>query len=246
MKKHLRAAAQIVGLCVGLVLAGIASAYAQNTDTYFYTPNGGGANGSVGMCLNSQNKAVPCSAAGVQPSPASGAYPYNIAGSSITRQNNTTAYTATSTAPQTICAAGTCVPGTIAAANSTQGRFTLSRVLLGKTGATTTSANFQLWFYSAAPGVASPTQQDTTSYTGPRLADLPNFIGSATCATPIATSDTAPGVYFECTLSNPNTSGALIAQALSNSQNIDYLLTVNAAYTPVANEVFTPYIGGFY
>ncbi len=29
MKKHIRALAQIIGLCVGLVLAGIASAYAQ-------------------------------------------------------------------------------------------------------------------------------------------------------------------------------------------------------------------------
>ena len=77
MKKHLRALAQIVGLCAGLILAGIASAYAQNTDTYFYTPNGGGVNGSLGMCLNAQNKAVPCNNSGAQPSPVTDApYPY--------------------------------------------------------------------------------------------------------------------------------------------------------------------------
>ncbi len=46
-------------------------AQSPNTDTYFYTPNGGGVNGALGMCLNTSNKAVPCSAANVAPSPAS-------------------------------------------------------------------------------------------------------------------------------------------------------------------------------
>lgn len=44
-----------------------APALAQsNTDTYFYTPGGGGVNGALGMCLNGQNKAVPCNAPGAQ------------------------------------------------------------------------------------------------------------------------------------------------------------------------------------
>jgi hypothetical protein len=52
--------------------------FAQNTDTYFYTPGGGGVNGAVGMCLNTSNKAVPCSALNVQPSPVSlPPYPVN-------------------------------------------------------------------------------------------------------------------------------------------------------------------------
>lgn len=231
-----------------LLHAGVAFAQ-SNTDTYFYTPGGGGVNGAVGMCLNTSGKAVPCSAAGVQPSPASGAYPFNVAGSTITRPNDTTAYTATSTAPQTVCAAKTvtaCAPGTIALAASNQGRLTISHVLLLKSGAATTNASFQIWLYSAAPGVASPTQFDATAYTGPRAADLPNFIGSATCASPLPTSDTSAQVWYECTLSNPNTAGALIAQALSGSVNVDYLLTVNGAYTPAANETFTPYVSGFY
>lgn len=53
------------------------AAQAQNSDTYFYTPNGGGVNGAVGMCLNTSNKAVPCSAAGVAPSPV-GVTPYPL------------------------------------------------------------------------------------------------------------------------------------------------------------------------
>jgi hypothetical protein len=65
-------------IVAGCLLAGLmTSALAQNTDTYFYTPGGSGVNGAVGMCLNSSNKAVPCSAANVAPSPVVDApYPY--------------------------------------------------------------------------------------------------------------------------------------------------------------------------
>lgn len=55
-------------------------AQSPNTDTYFYTPGGGGVNGAVGMCLNTSNKAVPCSGLNVQPSPVSTTpYPTNPA-----------------------------------------------------------------------------------------------------------------------------------------------------------------------
>ncbi len=37
-----------------------ALAQSPNTDTYFYTPGGGGVNGAIGMCLNTSLKAVPC------------------------------------------------------------------------------------------------------------------------------------------------------------------------------------------
>jgi hypothetical protein len=56
---------------VALLLSWPALAQSPNTDTYFYTPNGGGVNGAIGMCLNTSNKAVPCSAANVVPSPVS-------------------------------------------------------------------------------------------------------------------------------------------------------------------------------
>ena len=228
-----------------LGLSATARAQSPNTDTYFYTPGGGGVNGSLGMCLDSNKHAVPCSSAGVLPSPASGAYPYNVAGTTITRPNDTTAYSAN----QTVCSAKTvtaCVPGTLALAASNQGRFTITRVTLLKSGSSTTSANFTVWFFSAAPGLTSPTQFDSTSYTGPRATDMPNYIGNAACTTPVATSDTSAQVWYECTLSNPNTAGALVAQALSGSTNIDFLISATAAYTPAANETFTPYVSGFY
>jgi hypothetical protein len=61
-----------IALALSLLLslfAAPALAQSPNTDTYFYTPGGGGVNGALGMCLNTSNKAVPCSAANVVPSP---------------------------------------------------------------------------------------------------------------------------------------------------------------------------------
>lgn len=174
-----------------------------------------------------------------------GAYPGMVAGSVLTRPNDTTAYAAN----ETVCAAKSttaCVPGTIPISNVNGGRLIGNRVTLWKSGVTTTSASFQIWFYSAPPVLTTPTQFDSTAYAGPRLADAPGYLGNATCGTGVATSDTAPGVWYECTLSNPNTAGALDLQANIGALNIYYVLTVTAAYTPVASETFTPYMGGFY
>lgn len=78
----------LVALAIAGALAlGCGTAFAQspNTDTYFYTPGGGGVNGSLGMCLNAQLKAVPCSNTGALPSPTSlqaattgGATPFHL------------------------------------------------------------------------------------------------------------------------------------------------------------------------
>lgn len=66
--------AALIGLLAFVGLSGMpATAQSPNTDTYFVTPGGSGVNGALGMCLNSSNKAVPCSASGVLPSPVSGA-----------------------------------------------------------------------------------------------------------------------------------------------------------------------------
>lgn len=233
----------ILALC--LLLLPALPAMAQNTDTYFGTPGGGGVNGSVGMCLNAASKAVPCSDPSALASPTSGAYFTDVVGSTITRPNDTTAYVAN----ETVCLAKTvtaCVPGTIAIASANAGKQMITRVTLLKSGSSVTTATFVLWFFSAAPGLATPTQFDSTAYTGPRAADMPNYLGNANCASPVVTSDTTTQVWYECTLSNPNTSGALVAQALAGSKNIDYLLSVTSAYTPVANETFTPYVSGMY
>lgn len=100
----IKAIIRVVALA-SLLLAQLGQAFAQspNTDTYFYTPGGSGVNGAVGMCLNTSNKAVPCSAANVLPSPISiGPYPTNtmtgVAATPITANSgNVAAATATAT-----------------------------------------------------------------------------------------------------------------------------------------------------
>ena len=174
--------------------------------------------------------------------PCNGANAGLVAGSVLTRASNTTAYTATSTAPQTWCLfANTtaCVPGTFSF-----NKTIINRLTLQKSGSSTTNATFIVWLFSATPGVASPAQYDATSYTGPRIADMPNYIGNAACSTAAANSDSSPGVWYECTLSNPNTSGALNANSSYPSGTIYYLITVTGAYTPLSAETLTPYIGG--
>lgn len=171
--------------------------------------------------------------------PCEGADPSLIAGSVLTRPSDTTAYSAN----QTVCAAKTvtaCVPGTILF-----NRQIINRVTLLKSGTTTTNANFIIWLFSAPPVLTVPTQFDSTSYTGPRAADMPNYVGNAACATPVATSDTSAQVWYECTLSNPNTAGALNGQSAFPFGTVYYLISVTAAYTPVSAETFTPFVSGF-
>jgi hypothetical protein len=87
---------------VGVLCLFGAAAHAQspNTDTYFYTPGGGGVNGSLGMCLNASQKAVPCSNAGVLGSPVSGASPQFPANSTpVTASANGTTAATTATLP---------------------------------------------------------------------------------------------------------------------------------------------------
>lgn len=100
MKKALLSIVALV-----LMLACPAFAQSPNTDTYFYTPGGGGVNGAIGMCLNAQNKAVPCNAAGVLPSPVTlPPYPANpvtgVAATPVTANSgNVAAGVATATLP---------------------------------------------------------------------------------------------------------------------------------------------------
>lgn len=176
--------------------------------------------------------------------PCSG-YFNNVAGSTIARPADTTAYTANTT----VCAAKTvtaCVAGTFQVGIAPQGKGVITRMTLLKSGAAKTSASFAIWLYSAAPTLTSPTQFDNTAYSGPRAADVPNYIGEALCTTPTATSDTSAQVWYECTLQNPNTAGALYFQAQSGATTISYLMSVTAAYTPASGETFTPYVSGMY
>lgn len=67
----IRAGLVAAALAFAALLPAKALAQSPNTDTYFYTPGGGGVNGALGMCLNNASppRAVPCSSLGVLPSP---------------------------------------------------------------------------------------------------------------------------------------------------------------------------------
>lgn len=177
---------------------------------------------------------------------------FNIASSVTTRSANTTQYAANTTVCAAACVAGTIAippaqfagqPGLTPTGYPGQGGIASIRLL--KSGSATTAANFTLWFYAAAPGLTSPTQNDGTAYTGPRAADMPNYIGNAVCNTPIATSDTSAQVWFDCTLSNPNTAGALWAQWVRGTE-VNYLISTTATYTPANAETFQAFASGFY
>jgi hypothetical protein len=178
------------------------------------------------------------------PTYTAGSYFYNVAGSTLTRPADTTAYAAN----ETVCLSKstTCTPVTISIASTNTGKGLINRLTLLKSGSSTTNATFIVWLFSAAPGLTTPTQEDATAYAGPRAADMPNYIGNATCSTPTATSDTTAQVWYECALSNPNTGGALVFQALSGVTTVDALVSVTAAYTPASSETFSIAVSGIY
>ena len=178
--------------------------------------------------------------------PTSGAYFFNVPSSTLTRAPDTTQYIANTT----VCLAKTvtpCAPITVSIAGTKAGKGMINRLTLIKNGTTTTSATFTVWLFSAAPGVASPPQYDNVSYFGPRAADMPNYIGSASCSSPTVTSDTTVQVWYECTLNNPNSGGMLVFQSLAGSTNINALISVNATYTPpIQSETFNVFLSGMY
>ena len=165
----------------------------------------------------------------------------NVATSAFTRQANTTAYTAGTS----VCSASTCTALTVSLATANNGKGLITRATLFKSGATLGSG-FSLWLYSAAPTLTTPTQTDGLAYSGPRLADAPNFIGTVNCNSGIPTSDTAPGVWYECQLGNPSTGGAIPFKTVSGATQLNGLITANNGYTPVSGEVFTFYLSGWY
>lgn len=172
-----------------------------------------------------------------------GSYFNNVVGSTLTRASNTTPYTGN----QAVClltSVTVCAPSTAAIAAVNAGSGLLTKVSLLKSGTSTTNATFTIWMFSAAPTTTS--LFDASAYVGPYAADIPNYIGSAACSSPLATNDGTAQVRYDCQLSNPNVGGATNFLALSGSQNIDYLISATAAYTPASAETFKAFFSGIY
>lgn len=164
-----------------------------------------------------------------------------VPGSATTRPSNTTAYAAN----QIVCPTTGCAPFTINITGGVTTKFFANRVGLLKSGSGTTNASFTIWFFDNLPTLPAT---DQSAYTGPFAADMPFYLGNAACASTAAnaTSDSSAQVWYECTLSNPNTAGAMLFQAAPTGTTLYGLISATAAYTPASGEKFTPYLTGFY
>jgi hypothetical protein len=168
-------------ICV--VLAGIVGpAMAQtNTDTYFFTPGGGGVNGAVGMCLNGTNpataRAVPCSDPSALPSTLTGFDSGPI--------------TAFATPANSSHAAGTSIGGLfqLPLARIAGGSGILTQTALKSTGGSTGQVVARIW----AKNPANTTCNDNQAFAGSDVDDAflitPPF--SLTPAAPAVTTGDA-------------------------------------------------------
>lgn len=173
-----------------------------------------------------------------------GQYFSNVPMTGITRPANVTGYTIN----QLVCGA-TCTPMTLTLVANPQAQgvqATLAnRVLLTKSGATTTGAQFTLFLFSQPPTV--PSGGDQAAYVGPYTTDLKSYLGQATCTTPVATNDASASVWFECALGNPNSAGVTVFQRQpTGTQVYGMLQYTGTAYTPASAEVFTAYLSGVF
>lgn len=145
---------------------------------------------------------------------------------SFTRPNNTTAY-ASGNLVANSTTAGSVVPMAIALGNYiATGQTRLTRVRLAKSGTTPTNASFRVHLFGALPTVANG---DGGVWSANKAA---NYLGSIDVASMKAFTD-------GCCDVGAATAGSEFLIRLPAGATIYALLEARAAYTPVANEVFT-------
>lgn len=144
----------------------------------------------------------------------------------FTRPNDTNVYASGDLVANNVTA-GSVTPMTLALANPAQNQTNILRCRLSKSGTTATNATFRVHFYDALPAV---TNGDNGVWLSSKAA---NYLGYIDCATMLALSDGCSGFGGAA-------AGAEMRIRLSSSGSSLYaLLEARAAYTPVANEVFT-------
>ena len=113
--------------------------------------------------------------------------------------------------------------------NAGAGQTILIRVRLSKTGTSATNANFRVHFYEASPTVANG---DNGAWSSDKAA---NYLGNIDVASMFAFTD-------GCTGYGAAAAGAEMRMRLTTGKTLYFLIEARAAYTPVANEVFTLYV----
>lgn len=151
----------------------------------------------------------------------------NNLSASFTRPNDTTAYAAGDLVANAT-SAGAVVPlridlGNIAAVGHGMTRITRAR--LTKSGISPTNANFRVHLYETLP---TPANGDNGAWSTDKAA---NWLGNIDVTSMLAFTD-------GCTGTGSATAGSEMFLRLA-SGTIFALLEAKAAYTPVANEVFT-------
>lgn len=142
----------------------------------------------------------------------------------FTRPNDTTAYTIGDLVANSTTA-GSVVPMSLTATNSFAVNQTrITRVRLSKTGTTPTNANFRVHLYGGTPNAANG---DNGAWSTSQAA---NYLGNIDVTAMLAFTDGCTGV-------GAATAGSELLLRYSGTLNA--LLEAKAAYTPVANEVFT-------
>jgi hypothetical protein len=150
-----------------------------------------------------------------------------IAGNTLTRPANTTAYAFGQLIANTT-SSGITVP-TIAAARGTNVPTAAVRCRLQKTNTSTTNAIYRVHFWNAAPTV-------TNGDGGAFVPTFANYCGSFDVTCNLAGSDFAFGI------GGPTLGSSMAFIPASGTSNLYYLIEARAAYTPVSGEIFTPYL----
>lgn len=142
-----------------------------------------------------------------------------------TRPNDTNAY-AIGDLIANSTAAGLVTPITLMVSRKNDGVVVIPRIRLKKSSISLTSATFRIHFYKSSPTC-------TNGDNGAWLTTESNYIGYMDIVMDRVFSDAAIGFGI------PAVGGQLIAEPDPGTKNIYALIEARAAYTPVANEVFT-------
>lgn len=145
----------------------------------------------------------------------------------FTRPNNITAYAVNQLVANDTVAANVVAMDFAGAVRAAGGSAMIRRVRLYKSGTVVTNAAFRLAFFSTAP--TPPTNGDGAAFV-PKNSGT--FLGSFDCTSMVAGTDGAYGVAMPSQGSEANF-------VLPNGTHIYALIQALAAYTPIAQEIFT-------
>lgn len=149
-------------------------------------------------------------------------------GQTTTRPNDTTAYASGDLVANSVTA-GSVVPLAFTVTRIAAGSAMIRRVRFKKSGTTITNASFRVHFYKTSP---TPSNGDN----GVWLTTESTYLGSVDCD---LTSAAAKVFTDAAKVIAVPTIGSEIIFSLSSGQLIYGLIEARAAYTPIANEVFT-------